>query len=72
MVGRVQVDSVFLDAVTGNGLGTFKALTESSSKHLIRDHSFVTRKFRVGRVVIRIDVDQLDHPVAVCSGCRSK
>ena len=58
--------SVTLPGVTGFGL--LEALAEAAAKHLVRHHQLIAAHGGSGCVLLRIDIDQLDDPVAIGPG----
>ena len=72
VVGPVEVDREIRDPVGDERLGLFEARPEPAAKDLVGDHQLVSAHRRLGRVILGIDVDELDHPVAVRAAGRGE
>src|SRR6516164_4661325 len=64
----MQIDRVFIHLVGSNCRGSFETLPVTAAKDFIYDHQLVTGHCRLFRIVVGVDVYELDHPVAVSAG----
>src|SRR5579863_5736950 len=69
---RVQIDGVGLDFVRSDGFGLFKRFAETAAEDFVGDHQFVAGKLPVAGILLRIDIDKFDHPIAVRASGRSE
>src|SRR5215472_2346685 len=64
----MQIDRVFIHLVPSNCRRSFETLPVTAAKDFIYDHQLVTGHCRLFRIVVGVDVYELDHPVAVSAG----
>ena len=67
MVMRTDAEDEFCYSPWYERLRFFKALVIPSSHHLAGNHELISTHARVLRILLRIDVNQFDDPVAVAS-----
>ena len=72
VIVAVQVDCILVDLIGWNGRRVFKALAKAATENLIGDHQLVSSHRLVVGEVLRINVDQFYHPIAVRAGGRSE
>ena len=65
-------DPVLVYGVGHNRCGPFDALEIAPAHHITRNHQLIATHGRVGDVLLRVDIDQLDDPVAVGTRGRGK
>src|SRR5436853_7512293 len=70
MIVGMKVNSIFVRVIGSNRFRLLVALSESAAEYIVGNHQFVPGHFRSLRVDLGIDVDQLDHPIAVGAGSR--
>ena len=72
MIVRPQIDLVLVDLVRDERSGLFKTLEITTAEYLIDDHQLVPGHRRLFGIIIRVGIDQFDHPITVSARGRSK
>ena len=68
----VQAEGVLKDRVWRDRRRPFEAGTVASSKHFARHHELIARQIPIFRIMLGVDVNQLDDPISITTCSRRK